>query len=55
MVNIDKATNLLSDDACPDGVAIAFLDGTAPTETCDHPPDKRNILQKIFGLGKPGN
>ena len=55
MVNIDKATNLLSDDACPDWVAIAFLDGTAPTETCDHPPDKRNILQKIFGLGKPGN
>jgi penicillin-binding protein 1B len=55
MVSIDKASNLLSDDACPDGVAIAFLDGTAPTETCDHPPDKRNILQKIFGIGKPGN
>jgi penicillin-binding protein 1B len=55
MVSIDKATNLLSDDACPDGVEMAFLDGTAPTDTCDHPPDHRNILQKIFGLGKPAN
>jgi penicillin-binding protein 1B len=55
MVNIDKATNLLTDEACPDGVDIAFLDGTAPTDTCDHPPDKRNILQKLFGIGKPGN
>jgi penicillin-binding protein 1B len=55
MVNIDKATNLLTDEACPDGVDIAFLSGTAPTDTCDHPPDKRNILQKIFGIGKPGN
>jgi penicillin-binding protein 1B len=55
MVNIDKATSLLSDAACPDGVDVAFLDGTAPTDTCDHPPDHRNILQKIFGLGKPAN
>jgi len=55
MVKIDKATNLLSDGSCPDGVDIAFLDGTAPTDTCDHPPDHRNILQKIFGLGKPAN
>ena len=55
MVKIDKTSNLLSDEACPDGVDIAFLDGTAPTDTCDHPPDHRNILQKIFGLGKPAN
>jgi penicillin-binding protein 1B len=55
MVKIDKATNLLSDGSCPDGVDIAFLDGTAPTDTCDHPPDHRNILQKIFGLGRPAN
>jgi len=55
MVSIDKASNLLSDDACPDGANVAFLDGTAPTDTCDHPPDKRNLFQKIFGLGKPGN
>jgi penicillin-binding protein 1B len=51
---IDKATNLLSDNACPDSYSAAFLDGTGPTDTCDHPADHRNILQKLFGLGKSG-
>jgi penicillin-binding protein 1B len=56
MVNLDKVSNLLADSACPDDYTAAFLDGTAPTDTCDHPPDHRNIIQKIFGLGgKPGN
>ena len=56
MVTLDKATNLLSDQACSTKVyEAAFLAGTAPTDTCDHPPDHRNIFQKIFGLGKPGN
>ncbi len=55
VVTLDKATNLLADPACPDDYTAAFLDGTAPTDTCDHPTDHRNILQKIFGLGKPGN
>jgi penicillin-binding protein 1B len=57
LVNIDKNTNLLADQACPDDYTAAFLDGTAPTNTCDHPPDNRNIFQKIFGIGtpKPGN
>jgi penicillin-binding protein 1B len=59
MVNLDKNTNLLADSACPEVYTAAFLDGTAPTDTCDHPPDKRNVFQKIFGLGnppaKPGN
>ena len=55
MVNLDKATNLLSDAACPDAYDAAFLNGTAPTDTCDHPPDHRNIFQKIFGIGKPSN
>jgi len=52
VVSLDKATNLLSDASCPDAYDAAFLMGTAPTETCDHPADHRNILQKIFGLGK---
>jgi penicillin-binding protein 1B len=56
---LDKTTNLLADGACPDDYSAAFLDGTAPTETCDHKglggDDHRNILQKIFGLGKPTN
>ncbi len=53
---LDKASNLLADGACPDDYTAAFLDGTAPTETCDHKglggDDHRNIFQKIFGLGK---
>ncbi len=55
---IDKGTNLLADGACPDDFTAAFLDGTAPTDTCDHKgigEDHRNIFQKIFGLGKPSN
>jgi penicillin-binding protein 1B len=55
VVSLDKATNLLSDAACPDSYDAAFLDGTAPTDPCDHPPDHRNIFQKIFGIGKPSN
>jgi penicillin-binding protein 1B len=55
LVKIDKVSNLLSDDACPDSYEAAFMMGTAPTETCDHPAEHRNILQKIFGLGRSGN
>jgi len=55
LVSLDKVSNLLSDAACPDSYDAAFLDGTAPTNTCDHPPDNRNIFQKIFGLGKSGD
>jgi penicillin-binding protein 1B len=55
VVKLDKVSNLLSDDACPDGYEAAFLMGMAPTDTCDHPTDHRNILQKIFGVGKSGN
>lgn len=54
IVSLDKNTNLLADQACPDDYSAAFLDGTAPTDTCDHPPDNRNIFQKIFGTGKSG-
>ncbi len=35
--SIDKNTNLLADEACPEITTAAFLDGTAPTDTCDHP------------------
>ena len=52
-VQIDKATNLISDATCPDSYTAAFLDGTQPTETCDHSNgDQRNLFQKIFGLGE---
>ena len=55
LVSIDKTTNLVSDAACPDGDPVAFLDGTAPNGTCDHPLEHHNLLQKLFGLSKPGN
>jgi len=55
MVPIDKASNLLSDETCPDSYTAAFLAGTAPTETCDHPAERRSLMQKIFGTGKSTN
>jgi penicillin-binding protein 1B len=54
-VKLDKETNLLSDDSCPVGDDATFLDGTAPMETCDHPADHRNMMQRLFGTGKSGN
>ncbi len=55
LVRLDKATNLLADDACPDDYSAAFLAGTAPVTTCDQQgQDQRNIFQKIFGLGHEG-
>jgi penicillin-binding protein 1B len=55
IVSIDSVSNLLSDASCPASIDVAFLAGTAPMETCDHPAEHRNLLQKIFGLGKNGN
>jgi len=55
IVSIDRASYLLSDATCPDSFQAAFLAGTAPMETCDHPAEHRNLLQKIFGTGKGGN
>ena len=53
IVPVDKTTNLPADATCmSDTYNAAFLDGTVPTTTCSHPSaDKRNFLQKIFGLG----
>ena len=52
-VQLDYNTNLLADASCPDDYTAAFLDGTQPTDTCDHSMnDQRNLFQKIFGLGQ---
>jgi penicillin-binding protein 1B len=52
-VRLDKVTNLLSDASCPQGYDAVFLDGTAPTQTCDQSAgDQRNVFQKLFGIGK---
>jgi penicillin-binding protein 1B len=53
IVRLDKVTNLLADPSCPTDYDIAFLDGTAPAQTCDEAEgDQRNVFQKIFGIGK---
>jgi penicillin-binding protein 1B len=52
LVKLDKNTNLLADPTCPENYYAAFLEGTAPHNTCSHPnDDQRNFFQKLFGLG----
>jgi penicillin-binding protein 1B len=52
-VRLDNTTNLLANDTCPQDYTAAFLDGTQPTDTCDHSMgDQRNLFQKIFGIGQ---
>ena len=52
-VRLDKVTNLLADAACPVDYTADFLDGTAPTQTCDQASgDQRDVFQRIFGIGK---
>jgi len=53
IAHIDKTSNLLVDSTCPgNSFYVAFLDGTAPTNTCSQMGDNpQNFLQKIFGLG----
>ena len=52
-VRLDKVTNLLADASCPQDYDAVFLDGTAPTQTCDQSAgDQRNVFQKLFGIGK---
>ena len=53
MARIDKTTNLLADATCPEkNFYVAFLDGTAPVNTCSQMGEnQQNFLQKIFGLG----
>ncbi len=52
-MRLDKVTNLLADASCPQDYDAVFLDGTAPTQTCDQSAgDQRNVFQKLFGLGQ---
>jgi penicillin-binding protein 1B len=50
---IDKATDLLVDSTCPNNsFYAAFLDGTAPTNTCSQMTENpQNFIQKLFGIG----
>jgi penicillin-binding protein 1B len=50
---IDRNTNLLVDSTCPyNSFYAAFLDGTAPQNTCSQMSESpQNFIQKIFGIG----
>ncbi len=51
--HIDKASSLLVDSTCPYSTFyVAFLDGTAPQNTCSQMSESpQNFFQKLFGIG----
>jgi penicillin-binding protein 1B len=53
IAHIDKTSGRLVDASCPnDSLYMAFLDGTAPVNTCSQMGENpQNFLQKIFGIG----
>jgi len=53
VAHIDRVSNLLVDPTCSDNTFyVAFLDGTAPVNSCSQMGDnQQNFLQKIFGIG----
>jgi penicillin-binding protein 1B len=55
MVRIDRATNLVADDSCPnDSLSVAFLSGTVPQTSCSHMgEDPESLGNRIFGPNGP--
>jgi penicillin-binding protein 1B len=53
VARIDKPSSLLVDSTCPsDSFYVAFLDGTAPVNTCSQMGESpQNFIQKILGIG----
>jgi penicillin-binding protein 1B len=51
--HIDRTSDLLVDSTCPNNSRyIAFLDGTAPVNTCSQMSENpQNFIQKILGIG----
>jgi penicillin-binding protein 1B len=53
MVNLDKATNLISNATCPDSYEAAFIEGTEPKENCDHTPvEHRDLPRTVAGMNQ---
>lgn len=49
-VRLDKATNRLATEACPDTYTVAFISGTEPKDSCDQAMgEHQGILTRIFG------
>jgi penicillin-binding protein 1B len=53
IAHIDRPSSLLVDSTCPsNSFYVAFLDGTAPVNTCSQMGENpQNFIQKIFGIG----
>jgi penicillin-binding protein 1B len=53
VAHIDRTSGLLVDSSCPNNAMnVAFLDGTAPVNTCSQMSESpQNFFQKLFGLG----
>jgi len=52
VLRIDRTTNLIADDSCPDNAfSAAFLVGAAPQGTCSHMgDDSQSLGSRIFGF-----
>jgi penicillin-binding protein 1B len=52
VLRIDRATDLIADDSCPnDSFSAAFLVGAAPQGTCSHmSEDSQSLGSRIFGF-----
>ncbi len=53
LYRIDKNTWLPADDSCPEDYSLAFLDGTAPSNTCSHLGGESplTVIKGLFGFG----
>ncbi|MBS1814735.1 MAG: PBP1A family penicillin-binding protein [Acidobacteria bacterium] len=52
LYRIDKETNLLADETCPNDYTVAFLTGTQPQSTCSRMGESEGgFLSHIFGGG----
>jgi penicillin-binding protein 1B len=52
-VRLDKGTNLLANETCPNDYTVAFLDGTQPSMNCSQTVPQQGLLEKMFGINKP--
>ena len=50
-VQLDKATNRLATQNCPDDYVSAFVAGTEPRETCDAGEGMKGFFSRMFGGG----
>ncbi len=51
-VELDKATNRLATQNCPDDYSSAFIAGTEPRETCDTGEGMKGFFSRMFGGDK---